>query len=117
MNVNEHELDLDQCRGILSVIASVLSERADRYLANLVDDALGGSDANLREFLTSNDLWGGAGSIADQSGAPGCGPSEARRKLESLLIQLGNLQIEAGVTNVRTAMWVDAFAKWQQSGI
>ena len=115
--MNERELDLDRCRAILRTIATLLSEPSDQHCANLVADALAGSDSKLLEVLTSNDLWGGAGSIADQSCGAGYGRTDARRKLESLLIQLGNLQVETDATNVRTVMWRDGFAKWQCGGI
>ena len=76
--------------------------------------ALEGGDAELWEFLTSNALWGGAGSLADQ------GLNEiptGRAKLEALLIRLGREQMRVGRTNVRTEMWVSAFEQWRAQGL
>ena len=66
------------------------------------------------DFLVSNELWGGAGSIADQAI---CGTTEDRLFLESLLIDLGDIQIIAGKVNQRTEMWVTAFKEWKNKGI
>jgi hypothetical protein len=95
-------------RAILSEIAGLLESGNQDWRPVAIRDALSGSEAILEEFLVSNELWGGAGSIADE----GCILDNARRKiLEGLLIKLGKLQIEAGKTNVRTEMWVTAFQK------
>jgi hypothetical protein len=66
------------------------------------------------DYLVSNELWGGAGSVADQAvlAIP-----DARRQLEALLIRLGREQMSLGRVNVRTEMWVSAFEKWQVEGI
>lgn len=66
------------------------------------------------EYLVSNDLWGGAGSVADQAllNFP-----EATAQLERLLIRLGRVQMSLGRVNVRTEMWVTVFEKWQAEGI
>jgi hypothetical protein len=67
------------------------------------------------QFLVSNELWGGAGSIADQAGID-AGRS-MRREVESALIDLGEEQIRRGVVNPRTATWVEAFKQWRRDGI
>lgn len=66
------------------------------------------------EYLVSNDLWGGAGSVADQAllNFP-----EATAQLDRLLIRLGRVQMSLGRVNVRTEMWVTVFEKWQAEGI
>ena len=53
-----------------------------------VPDALSASAQTVEAFLRSNELWGGAGSIADQ---PFDGRSIQRKELERLLIRLGRL--------------------------
>jgi hypothetical protein len=68
----------------------------------------------LEEFLRSNDLWGGAGSIADQ---PLAGRSAQWKELEGLLIQLGKIQLSHGIANIRTKSGVETFEKWHQLGI
>jgi hypothetical protein len=100
-------------RIIVSDIFTLLETDSDRSTATLVRDALSASDTEFDAFLVSNELWGGSGSIADQS----CLSDDARRgMLEGLLVELGNLQIGAGKTNVRTAGWVAAFESWRRSG-
>jgi hypothetical protein len=78
--------------------------------SNALAIALLGDDKKMWDYLVSNELWGGAGSVADQ------GVLEfphSRRQLETLLIRLGREQMSLGRTNVRTEMWVTAFEKWQ----
>ncbi len=77
--------------------------------------ALSSMESELEAFLTSNELWGGAGSIADQAG--GADRTDARREIEALLIELGTEQIRLGKVNPRTAMWVQAFTEWREGGI
>ncbi|MDB5335273.1 MAG: hypothetical protein JWN70_892 [Planctomycetaceae bacterium] len=72
------------------------------------------TDQELNDFLVSNDLWGGAGSIADEACVSG--PRSTRRKIEGALIELGNAQIQSGLVNVRTESWVQAFEQWAESG-
>ena len=74
-----------------------------------------GSEDDLDAFLISNELWGGAGSIADQAGvAQG---RRHRRSIEAALIGLGEKQIKEGTVNVRTEMWVGRFRQWQRDRI
>ena len=66
------------------------------------------------DYLVSNELWGGAGSVADQAVLEF---PDARAQLERLMIRLGREQMSLGRVNVRTEMWVTAFEKWQTEGI
>jgi hypothetical protein len=77
--------------------------------------ALSAAEEELDGFLTSNELWGGAGSIADQTG--GAKRTAASREIAALLIELGNEQIRLGLVNPRTADWVKAFTEWRRRGI
>ena len=92
---------------------SVLKEHGSGFGVDVIEPALAGSEEELKAFLVSNTLWGGAGSIADQAG----GDRAARRVIESALIELGQEQIRVGTINARTHMWVDAFQQWRASGI
>lgn len=80
--------------------------------ARSVELALHGSEVELQTFLCSNDLWGGAGSIADQSLL---NDSAQRKHLEKALVQLGRSQIKTGAVNARTELWVNAFEKSARS--
>jgi hypothetical protein len=104
----------EEAESILGDIASLLEGGGEyRYVA-IVRKALGSSQDQLNEFLRSNDLWGGSGSIADS-----CllADREARSELEYLLIRLGRLQEQSGLLNVRTIMWVQAFEQWRAAGL
>ena len=104
-------MDNAEVRAILEEIADLLETGHAESFALLVRNALSGSADDLEEFLRSNELWGGAGSIADQAFE---GRSTQRKELEKLLIQLGRLQLRDGNANVRTRSWVEAFEKWRQ---
>jgi hypothetical protein len=100
-------------REYLESLARVLRENGDLERAVMVEDAITAPDAELDAFLASNELWGGSGSIADQAG--GADRSEERRKVERLLIQLGNEQMRSGNLNPRTEMWVTTFTTWEKA--
>jgi hypothetical protein len=107
-------MDNAEVTAILAEIASLLEAAHEEPFAVSVRNALSGSARTFEEFLRSNELWGGAGSIADQAFV---GRSEQRRELENLLIQLGRIQLSHGNANVRTKSWVEAFEKWHQLGM
>jgi hypothetical protein len=107
-------MDNDEVEAILAEIASLLEAGHEESFALRVRNALSGSAQALEEFLRSNELWGGAGSIADQ---PFAGRSAQRKELERLLIQLGRIQLGHGKANIRTKNWVEAFEKWHQLGM
>ena len=99
---------MDGIREILSEIVSLIEAGGEGSAAVLVRDALSGPEETLERFLVSNELWGGAGSIADQSLVL---DKDRRKTLEGLLVRLGRLQRDRGKTNVRTEMWVAAFGQ------
>ena len=101
----------------LQELVELLHKCGEQSGAQRVTTALAGTEADFQEFLTSNTLWGGAGSIADQAGDSSGARSEARRDIEQVLVRLGREQIRSGHVNERTAMWVDAFEKWARNGI
>jgi hypothetical protein len=101
-------------RALPSDLIDLLNSGHERYLAGIVRNALCGPKETLDEFLVSDELWGGSGSIADQAFPD----DQARRKrLEEILIKIGTLQIEAGLVNTRTKPWVEAFDHWKKSGL
>lgn len=55
-------------REYLESLARLLRQEGHNARAILVEDAISGPDAELDVFLTSNELWGGSGSIADCGG-------------------------------------------------
>ena len=86
------------------------SGRVERRAASSIRSALAGPDRALDDFLISDELWGGAGSIADSAFE-----SDSRRikPFQELMIELGRRQIKFGLTNVRTESWVQAFESWR----
>jgi hypothetical protein len=101
-------------RSELETLAGVL-RRHGLSMAYMVEQALQGSEEDIDAFLVSNELWGGSGSIADQSGIDQA--REARRQVEAALVALGEAQMASGHVNPRTAGWVSAFKQWQRKGI
>jgi hypothetical protein len=99
-------------RSTLQEIASLLERHNDS--SNELAIALVGDDEQMWRYLVSNELWGGAGSVADQAVLD---VPDARRQLEVLLIRLGREQMSLGQTNVRTEMWVTAFENWRAAGV
>jgi hypothetical protein len=99
----------------LAALERLLAQHGETHPAQAVRTALDGSDQDLRAFLASNELWGGAGSIADQGGVSQ--GRDVRRSIEVVLIRLGLELRQQGTVNARTAMWVDAFSTWQRDGI
>jgi hypothetical protein len=99
----------------LEALARLLRENGDGTFADVVESAAIAPDSQLDAFLASNDLWGGSGSIADCAG--GTERSEARRKIERALIQIGTEQMRSGNVNPRTEMWLKAFTAWEKAGI
>jgi hypothetical protein len=100
----------------LRELARLLSESGDSYRFGLVQAAIAGDDADRDVFLTSNALWGGPGSIADEGGIT-TGRTATRRRIESVLVAIGEEQLRSSAVNQRTAMWVAAFKKWAKDGI
>lgn len=103
--------DVSTVRKILGDIFALIE--GSEYPSGQMSAALSGDDSSLWTYLMSNELWGGAGSIADEA----CSESPcARKQLEILLIRLGREQISRGRANVRTQGWVTTFNKWHKTG-
>lgn len=98
-------------RNILSKIRDLLRQGNDLECSELLQNAIQGDELVLKAFLNSNDLWGGAGSIADQALID---DKDLRKELEALLIDLGKLQEKNGIINPRTRSWVNAFVLWKE---
>jgi hypothetical protein len=101
----------DKVKKLLEQIQVVYKQSKHDFQSEIIADLLESDEDKLWSFLTSNSLWGGSGSIADQAFID---EPELRRQLESLLIKLGEEQILQGKVNVRTEMWMQAFRKWQK---
>ena len=99
---------MNSARELLGEMSVLLEQHNES--SNALFDALHGDEDKLWHYLVSNDLWGGAGSVADQALL---GDREERKKLEVLMIRLGREQAKLGRVNVRTGMWVSAFEEWQ----
>lgn len=111
----EASMQIDPLKRDLEVLERRLAQHGEVADARSVRAALRGADRDLLAFLTSNELWGGAGSIADQSAA--CADRRIGRRIEAALVVLGREQIRQGVVNARTGLWVDTFTKWRREGV
>lgn len=114
----------DDTRETLLAIADLLDAGHEVFFARAVRNELDGPEERLEEFLVSNELWGGSGSLADSAFAPTPNHPDSpetrksnMREFQRLMIKLGRSQIAAGQVNTRTRMWVEAFEKWQQMGL
>ena len=105
----------DQFTDPLRRLQSALEECGELEVANRIADVIEMLSEERETFLVSNELWGGAGSIADQAGVSE--DRSCRRKIESALIDLGEVQLRRSLVNQRTASWVDVFKQWKRDGI
>ncbi len=103
---------MTELRAQLSELKELLRNGGEYDLVEQIGEALGGSDDVLSTYLVSNELWGGAGSIADQALID---HESTRIQFEDLLIRIGKTQMLMQLKNVRTEMWVDTFESWQKS--
>ena len=103
-------------RDLLARLADTLGQSEDDDYVAVVTKALSGPEESLIAFLTSNEMWGGSGSIADQAGLT-LGRKDSRRRIEQALIELGAEQIRVGHVHIRTGSWVDTFKDWQERGL
>jgi hypothetical protein len=104
---------IEHLRRLLLEIVALLTRGQEASRALRIEVATR-DDQSLEAYLCSNDLWGGAGSIADEAIVS---DAALRAQLESLLIRLGNLQLASQVANPRTESWVRAFQSWQELGL
>ena len=104
----------DQFTLQLRQLRSALEQCGEHSLVKRIDDVMEMPSEERAAFLTSNELWAGAGSIADEAGV-GRGRG-LRGKVESALVQLGEEQLRTRLVNPRTATWVAAFKRWRQEG-
>jgi hypothetical protein len=105
---------MERIRGLLEQMRDQLSDGGEHRFAGDVDAALASCDDAVAAYVMSNELWGGAGSIAEEALN---GRSPARRQLEELLIRLGGEQVARGCANPRTAMWASVFQERHSQNI
>jgi hypothetical protein len=105
---------MQRIQSLLKQLRDMVDRAGEHHFVEMIDAALSGEDPVLKSFLTSNELWGGAGSIADQALGTA---RESRRPVERLLAQLGREQMRLGVTNPRTETWTSVFEQWHIQNI
>lgn len=95
-------------------LRNLLLECSESPYSEIVENALNGGETQLERFLISNDLWGGAGSIRDQALIE---QPVLRKKLQRLLIELGELQIALGIVHPKTEFLVSTYKQWEADGV
>ena len=102
-------------RQLLKNLENLLHTSDELVYAKRVHEARTSEDDDiLFDFLISNDLWGGMGSIADQAGMD---YNEQKKEFAQTLVKIGEYQISLGKTNIRTASWVDVYKNWLKNGV
>ncbi len=99
----------------LPPIEGYVFQDSDVKALERLDRAIAADDDTLSEYLRSNSLWGGAGSIADQ--ALMGRPQECRHGFYKLMVELGSLQVEQEIVNPRTEWVVQVLRTWIAKGI
>lgn len=102
-------------RPLLLDLAQALEAAGETRCAEAARVAAAAREEERDHYLRSNELWGGAGSVADQAGV-GSPRTAERRRIEQALVALGKAQMTLGIDNARTAMWVGAFEQWAERG-
>lgn len=95
-------------RSQLAAVAAVL-RRHGLPMADPVDRVLQGSDADVVEFLVSEELWGMTGSIAYRAGI--ARSWEVQRDCEDAFSALGEWQMAHGYVTPDVAGWVTFFRR------
>jgi hypothetical protein len=98
-------------------LLSALQDANEGQFLDLVTSVLAADQSTRNRFLVSNELCGGAGSIADQAGVGPDTGRQKRRQVEQALIHLGEEQARIGVLNSRTLSWVETFKHWHRDNI
>ena len=83
---------------------------SNEAITSITNKSLHGNDDKIWKLLTSNELWGGSGSIADQALIEN---DALRNQFQNIMIELGNLQLSENKVNERTETWVSAFSQWK----
>ena len=78
----------DDLRRLVEALRALLVADDEAHFRRDVDSALAGERESFERFVTSNELWVGAGSIADQAGW--AIRDDRRRKIEAALVELGH---------------------------
>jgi hypothetical protein len=102
---------MSEIRELLEDLIKLFMDCKATFRAQQIETAILKDDSGLREFLVSNDMWGGSGSVADDRVTD---DTKLRRKIENLMIQIGSIQMRNGFVNARTQMWVTAFKDWSE---
>ena len=79
-------------------------------LANRISSALLEGEESTWEFICSNGMWGGAGSIADQAIFE---KASDKMAIYQVMQKIGHLQIASGRINERTELWVEIFGGFE----
>lgn len=104
-------------RDAFAKLADLLEQSGDKALADFIRWETRTDEACAR-FACSLELWGGAGSVADQAGID-AQTGESRRfraEIEHTLVGIATEQQRVGLKYPRATSWAQTFQKWAESG-
>jgi len=104
----------------LQKIRDICAKYADHSSVRLLDRLLALHELDASAFwdlLTSNEVWGGAGSLADQclvapSVSTGTQFEHDRRMVWEALAGIADEMKAGGLLNERTLFWASTFSSW-----
>ncbi len=116
-------MDQTQIKKHLQRIQQILASHGSEYLS-FVEQliALCDSDTDdLYRLLNSKQMWGGAGSLANEALADNPGIDEWQWQIEiqdfrTLMLELGEHLMSRGSSYPDISFWMTAFNNWNQSG-
>ena len=102
---------MKELKNTIRMIITLLEEGGDDVYVDPLKNILNENEESIWEYLESNEIWGGAGSLSDQGLYEN---KELRPKLEDLLVELGEHQQKEGRVNYRTESTMQVFRSWKE---
>jgi hypothetical protein len=109
---------IEDLRTVKALLRKHGSSNDSAWLGHLITVAEADPAEFWRQF-NCNEIWGGAGSIADQFLVQGLGDSMERRKdrknFYRAMARLADEMAAAGIANDRAQRWAQAFTEWSNN--
>ena len=105
---------MKELKNTIRKIIALLEEGGDFVYVDALQNILNESEESIWQYLESNEVWGSAGSLADQGLFEN---KELRPKLEDLIVELGEFQQKEGRVNSRTESTIQVFRNWKEERV